>query len=79
LRWRDGFQNVNPRSGLSAVYPQPMLTDIEFATAGDIVLGLRDRQGDMTFFQSPNPSGESHGLPAGDIVLGRASGAGGSG
>jgi len=69
LPWKDGYNAIGP--GQLGVYPQPMLTDIEFADNGDMILGFRDRYGDMTFFDpgGRNPPGEGTGIPAGDIVL----------
>jgi Mg-chelatase subunit ChlD len=75
--WRNGWNTV-AGGGLFGrgigYYPQPMLSDIEFTDGGDIILGFRDRFGDMTFFSpgQENPPGEGTGTPAGDILIGRA-------
>ena len=68
--WVDGNRTV--RRG-SFVWPQPWLTDIEFAANGDMILGLRDRNGDMTLYhpQGQLPAGEANGFPTGDILIAR--------
>ncbi len=73
--WKSGFNTVVRGAGFG-VYPQPMLADIEFTAQGDMVLGFRDRNGDMTFFNpgGRNPPGEGTSIPAGDIVLARRAG-----
>jgi len=72
--WKDGYNATRP--GPLGAYPQPMLSDIEFADNGDMILGFRDRNGDMTFFDpgGRNPPGEGTSIPAGDILLGRFNG-----
>ena len=74
--WRDFFHPTTFYGSLS-VYPQPMLSDIEFTAEGDMILGFRDRFGDMTFgfFESGEiPPGEGIGISAGDIVIARRRG-----
>jgi hypothetical protein len=72
--WVNNPQLIGP--GALGGYPQPMLTDIEFADNGDMIFGLRDRLGDMTFFNpgGRNPPNEGTGIPAGDILIGRYNG-----
>lgn len=42
--------------GFSEVgYPQPILTDIEFDAAGNMIIGMRDRIGDQGGFDVPTP------------------------
>lgn len=69
--WKDGYNSVV--RGPIGAYPQPMLSDIEFADSGDMIIAFRDRFGDMTFYDpgGRNPPGEGTGIPAGDILLGR--------
>jgi Mg-chelatase subunit ChlD len=69
LPWRNGYRSLNP-PGAPAAYPQPMLSDVEFSSGGDMILGFRDRFGDMTFFDPPpgQPPGEDRGVGVGDIV-----------
>ncbi|MEM9774991.1 MAG: SdrD B-like domain-containing protein [Chloroflexota bacterium] len=45
----------NPTSGYPLEYPQPLLSDIEF-DGEDMILGLRDLNGDRTGFASGAPS-----------------------
>ncbi len=78
LAWKDGYNTAAPGSDARwlGIYPQPMLSDIEFTATGDMTLGFRDRNGDMTFVYFPAgqiPSGEGIGVGGGDIVLARRS------
>ena len=56
----------------SITYPQPWLTDIEFDNNGDMILGIRDRWGDMSGNDAFSPvagdSTEYIGINAGDIL-----------
>ncbi len=66
--WHDSFQWQSGRD------PMPMISDIEFSDDGHMILGIRDRLGDMTFMDdhsNGNPPGELPGRPAGDILLAR--------
>ena len=78
--WRNGWNTIAPGAFGQGIgyYPQAMLSDIEFSDSGDMILGLRDRFGDMTFFSpgNVNPPGEGTGTPAGDLLIGRATGDG---
>lgn len=68
LNWRTTFQRLDANH---FIYPQPMLTDIEFDN-GNMILGLRDRDGDQTGLNNasnPNNSGElQKGITAGDMI-----------
>ena len=76
--WRDGAATVDPDE-IDAIYPQPILSDIEISDRGDVVIGFRDRFGDMTFNDPGRmapvsigpgvPTGELEGLGAGDLLL----------
>ncbi len=72
LPWKDGYNRLAAERAGQAVYPQPMLSDIEFAANGDMVLGLKDRQGDMTMSEQViwTDTGriEKPGLAIGDVV-----------
>ena len=63
-----------------AMYPQPLLTDIEFDNAGNMILGLRDRTTDSTAsylrYLFTNPSEEKLGVGVGDVLAGTVSGTG---
>ncbi len=52
-------------------YPQPMLSDIEFADNGDMILGFRDRFGDQAgadkFFNF-NSNSRTYAISSGDIL-----------
>jgi len=80
LPWRDDTRSVAPR-GMhehAYIYPMPMLTDLEFSDDGRMILGLRDRLGDMALYDRNRnlPAGEASGHPFGDILLATREGAG---
>ncbi|TDB61355.1 SdrD B-like domain-containing protein [Arundinibacter roseus] len=58
MPWAKG--NIRPPITVSGLgeggYPQPILTDIEFDAAGNMILGLRDRFGDQEGYQAPQPT-----------------------
>lgn len=68
LNWRTTYQTI---SGAHFIYPQPMLTDIEF-DRGNMILSFRDRDGEQSGFNSasnPNNPGQLFkGITAGDIL-----------
>ncbi len=72
LPWAYGFALLGPPDVWWALYPQPMLSDIEFDKSGNLVLGFRDRQTDMTMWWFTGL--EQPGFGLGDIVLGRTGG-----
>ncbi|MBK8539813.1 MAG: VWA domain-containing protein [Ardenticatenia bacterium] len=78
LPWQPNTDTVAPRGthDHAYIYPMPMLSDIEFADNGDMVLGLRDRIGDMSLYDRNRnlPAGERSGHPFGDILLARPAG-----
>jgi len=80
LPWRDDTRSVAPRGvhEHAYIYPMPMLTDIEFSDDGRMILGLRDRLGDMALYDRNRnlPAGEASGHPFGDILLATVQGAG---
>jgi uncharacterized protein YegL len=45
--WHDGVNDLEPRA-IVALYPQPIVSDIEFAANGDMLVAIRDRHGDMS-------------------------------
>lgn len=69
--WRNWRTNYVTISGSHFIYPQPMLTDIDF-DRGNMILSLRDRNGDQSGYNSAsNPNNSSQlfkGITAGDIV-----------
>ena len=78
LPWRDSTDSVAPAGthDHAYIYPMPMLADLEFADNGDMILGLRDRIGDMSLYDRNRnlPRGERSGHPFGDILLARRAG-----
>ncbi|MEO8084108.1 MAG: vWA domain-containing protein [Ardenticatenales bacterium] len=79
-RWRSGHDTLDP-DHQDAIWPQPILSDLELSDGGDFILGFRDRFGDMTLHPPAHtvPTPELPGLPAGDIVRARPNGDGWSG
>jgi len=71
--WLDGYHAVEPESRV-AVYPMPELVDIEFDANDNIVVGVHDRQSDVTLSVLYGGGDELPGLGIGDILYGRASG-----
>jgi Mg-chelatase subunit ChlD len=70
LPWKNGYNTIgDPREPVGA-YPQPVLSDLEITGRGDLVVGFRDRDGDMTFFDpgGVNPPGEGTNIPVGDLI-----------
>lgn len=56
--WRDDFDPSAFDASSGDVYPQPMLTGIQFDGAGSMILGFRDRWGDqMNSVNGPGPLG----------------------
>ncbi len=76
--WRDSTDSIAPAGthDHAYIYPMPMLADLEFSEAGDMVLGFRDRIGDMALYDRNRnlPRGERSGHPFGDILLAERSG-----
>ena len=68
LNWRTNYVTL---SSSHFIYPQPMLTDIEF-DRGNMILSLRDRNGDQSGYNSASNPGNSgqlfKGITAGDIL-----------
>jgi len=72
-QWRAWTDDGRSHSGSAVMWPQPWLTDIEFSPDGDMLLGLRDRVGDITLFEIEGrlPPGERNGIPGGDQLIAR--------
>lgn len=72
LEWAPG---TAPGTGWN-INPQPLLSDIEFAVNNDMLLGFRDRYGDMGYYDPSglNPDGEATTISAGDILIARFKG-----
>jgi len=70
--WNNWSSTYQTLSGSHHIYPQPMLTDIEF-DRGNMILSFRDRNGDQTGYNVPsNPSDPTNyttkGITAGEIL-----------
>jgi hypothetical protein len=67
--WQEGEIDLSNAQVQLAVYPQPILSDIEFMANGDMVLGLRDRFSDMAHaIQITVPNIRKPGLGFGDML-----------
>lgn len=69
LAWRTNFSNLPTQTNF--IYPQPMFTDIDFDN-GNLIISLRDRNGDQTGYNNAsNPADSSQlrkGITGGDIL-----------
>lgn len=69
--WNNWDTTYNSISGSHHIFPQPMLTDIEF-DRGNLVIGLRDRNGDQSGYNSAsdpdNTDNLFKGITAGDML-----------
>lgn len=70
LAWRTNFTSI--ATGNQFIYPQPMLTDIEF-DRGNLILLIRDRNGDQTGYNNRSNPGNTNdtskkGITAGDLL-----------
>ena len=74
-RWLAWTDDGRSHHGSLIMWPQPWLTDIEFTPLGDMLLGVRDRIGDVTLFEIAGrlPPGEKNGIPGGDQLIARRS------
>ncbi len=73
LPWTSGYNDLTDKSAQIALYPQPLLADIEFTMGGDMVLGLRDRHADMALAYQINKNNQIRkpGVGLGDVLLAR--------
>ncbi len=70
MPWHDNHKESTV--GHAFMWPQPWLTDIEFTDDDDMLLGLRDRQGDTVLYGIAGfPQGEKAGQQAGDTLIAR--------
>jgi uncharacterized repeat protein (TIGR01451 family) len=71
--WRDNFAIPHCWPTGCGIFPQPLLTDIEFRGNGDMALGIRDRSGDQLgnfAFENPaDPNSAHQGVAAGETLL----------
>jgi len=70
LPWLDGYNDRATGKVQMTLHPQPILSDIEFAASGDLILGLKDRHGDMSleFQRQIGARIEKPGIGLGDIL-----------
>ena len=75
--WKDEVPQPRPNFSYG-LYPQPLLTDIEFDNDGAMVLGLRDRTTDITaqflIYDPKTPTQEHLGIGVGDTLYGTYNG-----
>lgn len=57
--WTDDFSLISTPSGGHIVYPQPILSDIEFDERGNMILGFMDRSVMMSSWSKRNDPGTS--------------------
>ena len=72
--WRDDTSRTLNPPGIhdhAFIYPMPMLVDIEFGENEEMIIGVRDRLGDMSLYARNRnlPPGERSGHPFGDILM----------
>ncbi|AEI49739.1 SdrD B-like domain-containing protein [Runella slithyformis] len=81
--WSDDFNDLNTGSfstntdSYRIIYPQPILSDIEFDIDGSMILGLADRTGLQTGFKNYAPTGTTNlysAFSGGDILRAAKSG-----
>jgi protocatechuate 3,4-dioxygenase beta subunit len=72
LDWNawDDLGDSNFTAGCCAQRPQPLLADIEFSASGDLILGVRDRYGDLIGLGAQNLTGNGtvDGRGHGDLI-----------
>ncbi|MBL8297951.1 MAG: DUF11 domain-containing protein [Rhodanobacteraceae bacterium] len=80
--WNDTYQSADAIGSANFwLYPQPMLTDIEFDSQGRMAIGLRDRLADQAYDVGDlGPAGDQNDQTrqGGDLLLACRNGAGGS-
>lgn len=64
--------------GGEVIYPQPILSDLDFTDSGDILIGIRDRAGDQFGFRQASTAGAGifSGDSAGDLLIACSNGDG---
>ncbi len=72
LPWSPHYANVAGDPTSWAIYPQPILSGIAFDATGNMVLGMLDRNGDQTGYNTPedpaNPTTFVYGMSGGDTL-----------
>lgn len=73
--WRNGDYDDAPNNPFASVYPMPIVSDIVFSADDAMILGVRDRHGDVTLASASVPDGTKVGLGVGDLIAGKPHGA----
>jgi len=68
--WREGDNDSAPANWYASMYPMPIVSDIAFSESGLMLVGLRDRHGDMTLVSASLMEGTKIGFGVGDILAG---------
>ena len=73
LAWEDNYNVMLQNGQTDFLYPQPILSDIEFDTDGSMILGFTDRMGSQSAFRNyvPVPAFPfvlANGVTGGDIM-----------
>lgn len=73
LPWEDNYTVMLQNGQTDFLYPQPILSDIEFDTDGSMILGLTDRMGSQSAFRNYVPVANfpfvlANGITGGDIM-----------
>ena len=78
--WSDNWADKYITAANEAIYPQPILSDLEFDIDGTMILGFGDRNGIQTGYQNYQPTGNSttqySGNVGGDILRAYSNGGG---
>ena len=83
LPWRTTYGNIStqantPATATRIVYPMPMLTNLDFDVNNDLIIGLRDRLGDIAGHNLPDNPNDillvTQGRIAGDVLRASATG-----
>ncbi|MDZ7877323.1 MAG: SdrD B-like domain-containing protein [Saprospiraceae bacterium] len=73
LPWEDDYTLMLQNGQIDFLYPQPILSDIEFDTDGSMILGFTDRMGSQSAFRNYVPRAAfpfvlANGVTGGDIM-----------
>ncbi len=80
LPWSDLFSDMPQYSGDANIYPEPILSDIEFDTDGSMIIGFNDRMGHQIGYNNYQPDPADNSLYraeiGGDLLRASYTGAG---
>ncbi|MFN2250981.1 MAG: VWA domain-containing protein [Anaerolineae bacterium] len=76
LPWKNGYNDVSDGKVRMAVYPQPLIGDLEFDPQGNLVVGMKDRHGDaaLAIQVQVGASIRKPGIEFGDLLFGALGG-----